>query len=156
MYTCETKITYASGAQIILNAERFLKRIRRSINKMDPYIHSVPGRLRVKVPMIRHQKSKGQKILALLENLDGIDQTTVNTLTGSVVINYDDEIINVKQILDILKRHNYFDASMALSMDKHIQKAATKAGQKFGRAAFGWAVGKALEANGMSFLAAFI
>jgi hypothetical protein len=156
MFTCVIKITYASGAQIIPNAERFLNKIRRRFDKMDPYIHSVPGRLRVKVPTIRRQTSKGQKVQALLENLDGIDQTTVNTITGSVVIHYDDEIIDVKEILDILKRHNYFDASIALSMDKHIQKAAAKAGQKFGRAAFGWAVGKALEANGMSFLAAFI
>jgi hypothetical protein len=156
MFTCEIKITYASGVQIILNAKRFLNKTSRSIDKMDQYVHSVPGRLRVKVPRIRYQTSNEQKIRALLENLDGIDQTTVNTLTGSVVILYDDDIINVKQILDILKGHNYFDESMALSMDKHIQKAAAKTGQKFGRAVFGWAVGKALEANGLSFLAAFI
>jgi hypothetical protein len=43
-----------------------------------------------------------------------------------------------------------------VSKDEHIQAAVTKAGLRIGKVAVGWAIGKALEANGLSLLAALI
>jgi hypothetical protein len=43
-----------------------------------------------------------------------------------------------------------------ISADEHIQGAVTRAGLRIGKVAVGWALGKALEANGLSLLAALI
>jgi hypothetical protein len=50
----------------------------------------------------------------------------------------------------------HFDESKAISHDELVQSAAAKAGFKIGKAIFGWAISKTLEANGLSMLAAII
>jgi copper chaperone CopZ len=123
---------------------------------MSYYIHNVPGRLRIKIPLIRRNLSKCIAIRDLLVHLDGVERIKVTELTGSVVINYDPQIIQPQDIFQILKDNDYFDESQAISHDAHIQTAASKAGMQIGRAVFGWAVGKALEGSGLSALAILI
>lgn len=122
---------------------------------MKYFVHSVPGRLRVKIPMIKYQPAKKDEINRILA-LDGIDCVKINSTTGSIVVAYDSEKLDSETILDMLAHHNLFDADKALLPDQRADIVVNKVGQKIGRAFFGWAVGKALEANGLSLLAAFI
>ena len=74
---------------------------------MDHYIHNVPGRLRVKIPSIKKRPKQGWDIHNDLDTVHGIDQITVNNVTGSIVVNYDPDIIAVEKILSILKEKQY-------------------------------------------------
>jgi copper chaperone CopZ len=123
---------------------------------MSCYFHNVPGRLRVKIPILRGRSSGINAVEDLLSNLDGIEQIKTNPITGSFVIYYDPDLLDPQQILQLLIDHRYFDESNAITHDKHVQTAATKAGLKVGKMVFGWAVSKTLEANGLSMLAAII
>ena len=123
---------------------------------MNYYVHNVPGRLRVKIPIIKCRKSKCREIPKLFRDFDGIENISVNDITGSVVINYDMDMIRPDEILEILEDNGYFDKIQVMKNDKYLQKAASKTSEAVGKAVFGWVVGKALEANGLSFLAVLI
>mgnify|MGYP006299876537 FL=1 len=123
---------------------------------MTYYVHQVPGRLRVKSPCLKHQPIKCQRVVAHLSGHTGIDKVKVNHLTGSIVVTYDPADIGEERILDILEYEKLFDRSLAVRNDVHMDLAATRAGKAVGRAAFSYIVGRALESNGLSLLAAFI
>jgi hypothetical protein len=123
---------------------------------MKNYVHAVPGRLRVKNPLLKGNPSRGQEVQALLENCDGIESCTVNPVTGSVVVYYDCDSLQTDQILQILKKNGYFDESGAVTMDHYFQNVVSAAGGAFSRAAFSWAVGRAFEGSGLAILAALI
>jgi hypothetical protein len=89
-------------------------------------------------------------------HLHGIVHIRVNELTGSVVINYDPQMIQPQDLLNLLTENGYIDETKAISHNAHIQTVAAKAGFKIGRAVFGWALGKAFEGSGLSLLAALI
>jgi hypothetical protein len=123
---------------------------------MRYYVHEVPGRLRVKIPGIKGRKNQIEKVRQLLDQPDGIESVSANEVTGSIVIHYDSSAIGSPEILRILKDHNYFDETRAM-MEKHAgHDPASQAVERFGKAIFGWALGKALEGSGLSFLAALV
>ena len=123
---------------------------------MNSYVHQVPGRLRVKVPFLKHQPAKCESVIAALSGHRGIRQIKVNQLTGSVVVRYDDALIDEDRILNVMEYEGFFDSTRAVRNEAHLDRAAHRAGKVFGRAAFSYVVGKALESNGLSLLAAFI
>ena len=123
---------------------------------MSYYFHSVPGRLRVKIPILRGRPSSINAVEDLLSHLDGIERIKTNPLTCSFVINYDPDQLDSHRIMQLLIDHHYFDESNAITHDEHVQIAAAKAGLKVGKIILGWAVSKTLEAKGLSMLAAII
>jgi hypothetical protein len=129
---------------------------RRKISKMDCYIHDVPGRLRVKIPMIKCRKHRCERVQGLLADVEGIDRIAVNTITGSVLVHYDPDATSSGEILGRLDKSGYLDKAAAQSKRVPRRRTSGKAGDAVSRAFFGWAVGKALEGSGFSFLAALI
>ena len=123
---------------------------------MSYYFHNVPGRLRVKIPILKGRPAGVKAVEDLLLNLAGTEHLKTNALTGSVVVNYDPELLSAQQIIQVLIDHQYFDESNAITHDELVQNAAAEAGFKIGKMIVGWAVGKTLEANGLSMLAAII
>jgi len=122
---------------------------------MEYYVHHVPGRLRVRIPAIRKNPKNAADIECLL-GISGVDDIQVNHLTGSVVVTFDTTVITHDQLLELLKAKGYYDNSRVVTCDDKIQRASSIAATKFGRAMFGYAVGKALEASGLSRLAALV
>jgi hypothetical protein len=122
---------------------------------MEYYVHHVPGRLRVRIPEIRKNAAKAAEVKCLLD-LYGVDHLKVNHLTGSVVATFDPELTTADELLAILRHKGLFDGTRAITCDETIQRASNKAASKFGRAVFGYAVGKALESSGFPLLAALI
>lgn len=123
---------------------------------MSYYVHSVPGRIRVKIPSIRCRQDECLTVQAMLKDVEGVERVTVNPVTGSVVANYDSDLIHHKEVLRLLEEKGYFDPAEAMTNEKAAESVKEKAGYAVGRAVFGWVVGQALEANGLSFLAALI
>jgi hypothetical protein len=123
---------------------------------MTYYVHQVPGRLRVKVPFLKHQPAKCELVINALAGHLGIQKIKVNQLTGSVVITYDQAAIDEDRILNVMEYEGFFDSTQAVKHDARLDRAANRAGKAVGRAAFSYLVGRALESNGLSLLAAFI
>jgi hypothetical protein len=123
---------------------------------MKYYIHHTPGRLRIKIPVIRRKPHRVAKVKALFDDVASIQSLSIKPLTGSVVFYFNPDELNAHQIIALLKANGYFDASNVVTQDEYIEGAAVKAGVSCRKAIFGWAIGRALEANGLSVLAAFI
>jgi hypothetical protein len=123
---------------------------------MTYYVHQVPGRLRVKVPFLKHQPGKCAAVIDILAEHQGIQKIKVNQLTGSVVVRYDQAATDQERILNVMEYEGFYDSSQAVESSVHLDRAANRAGKAVGRAAFSYVVGRALESNGLSLLAAFI
>ena len=123
---------------------------------MSYYLHVVPGRVRVKIPVIKGDERKAQEVENLLKGLRGIDSVSAYSLTGSVIVNYQRDVLDSEDILNVLKQQGYFDDSKIVTSDQYIQNAVSKAGQSIGKLLFGLAIEKAFEGSGLSFLSALI
>lgn len=123
---------------------------------MSYYLHVVPGRVRVRIPVIKGDERKAQEVENLLKGLRGIDSVSAYSLTGSVIVNYQRDALDSEVILSVLKQQGYFDDSKIVTNDQYIQNAVSKAGQSIGKVLFGLAIEKAFEGSGLSFLSALI
>lgn len=123
---------------------------------MSYYIHNVPGRLRIKSPVIKNNKTVADELKKSLSTLYGVAAVDINLTTGSVLINYNPKSIKHFDIVDIMQQKGYFDASKAITNDEYIHKAASKAGAVIGKSIFSTFAGMALEGTPLSFLAILI
>jgi hypothetical protein len=122
---------------------------------VNHYIHQIPGRLRIKSPVLRNGKYH-PGVRELLSSLKGIEAAELNPTTGSVTIYYHPAQIHGKDIEKAFERHGYFDRSKAITNDQYFHNLFSKAGHVVSRALFGSAAGVALEGTGLSFLTVLI
>lgn len=59
-------------------------------------VHHVPGRIRLQVPIIRKLTIATLKKLSALPVPDGIKDIRANPVTGSLVITYDPDRVNIE------------------------------------------------------------
>lgn len=123
---------------------------------MSYYIHNVPGRLRLKSPLVRKNSGAADDIKKTLSTIQGIATVDINLTTGSVLINYNPKQINHKDIAGLLQRKGYFDQSLALTNDQYIHRAASRAGSVVGKAVVGTFVDMALEGSALSLITLLI
>ncbi len=123
---------------------------------MAAYVHSVPGRLRVKVPEIRYRNDLCESIAREIDTESGVRSVAVNPLTGSIKIRYDESVTGKEDLLGLLQSQGYFDPHRVSLSDGGLGAAAKRSSDALGRAVVSWALGKALEANGLGLLAALI
>lgn len=123
---------------------------------MTQYVHTVPGRMRIRIPAIQHRSRKAEKVERELLQHEGVEDVRTNTLTGSVVVHYDPDLISSDEIINILRYDDFVDDTRLVPYDAHVIAPSDRAGRALGRAAVSWAVGRALEGSGLGFLAALI
>jgi len=123
---------------------------------MSYYIHNVPGRLRIKSPAIKNNKNVADELKKSLSTLYGVAAVDINLITGSLLVNYNSNAVKHTDIVDILQRKGYFDASKATNNDEYLHQAASKAGAVIGKSIFSTLAGMALERTPLSFLAILI
>ena len=95
---------------------------------MSYYIHQIPGRLRIKTPLLKRGQND-REVRMLLGPIEGINSVTVNPVTGSIVIEYAPLEVGAEEILDVLKRAGYFDRSKAMTNDEYIHAKVSKTGR---------------------------
>ncbi len=81
---------------------------------MAQYIHHVPGRLRIKAPVLKRNEQEAKAVQELLLDQQGILRSEVNTLTGSILIHYDGSVVQVQWIVGLLERQGYLAPSVAV------------------------------------------
>ena len=131
---------------------------------MNHYIHYVPGRIRVKSPLIKRSDARAKAVAELLRALEGVIAVEVSTLTGSVVVNYDKDRLDAQRILETLQAHGHMEVPttstlIAAAGDAALNRAADRAaaiGQAFGKAISSMVVEKALERSAAALIGAFI
>ncbi|MDA8087946.1 MAG: hypothetical protein M0Z75_14755 [Nitrospiraceae bacterium] len=123
---------------------------------MSYYIHSVPGRLRVKSPVVKGDQRAVIEIKGLIGSIKGVNTVMVNVITGSITVSYDKNAVRPDSIIELLKVNGYYEPSKAISHDQYVHRAASKAGRAIGRSIAGIVVGKALEGSALSLLTIFI
>ena len=123
---------------------------------MSFYMHSTPGRLRIKSPIVRRNESAAYEVRKMLGATNGIATVDVNLTTGSMLINYNPKAIKHDDIVDLLHRNGYFDKTKVVTHDEYIQGAASKAGSFIGKSVLGSVIGMALEGTPFSVLALLI
>jgi copper chaperone CopZ len=123
---------------------------------MSYYVHEVPGRLRIKIPEVKGNPGLAAEVKCFVTHVSGVASATVNTLTGSVVITYDPEIISAKEILRFLTDEGYLDIVRALSGKAKPADPLANAGAAVSKALFGAVIDRALEGTKFALLAALI
>ncbi|NLI81312.1 MAG: heavy-metal-associated domain-containing protein [Deltaproteobacteria bacterium] len=123
---------------------------------MGLYIHDIPGRLRVKTPIIKGNNSAAESVQKILEAIEGVDSTAVNTLTGSVVVNYNAKAVDSARLLQTLNQKGYIDLSRVSTNEQALQVAASRAGGVIGKAILGLVLEKAFEGSALSLLTVLI
>jgi hypothetical protein len=68
----------------------------------SPYLHVLAGRLRTKVLRVQGAPLKAREVEQAVRRLDGITQVTANPITGNVLIEFNSQAIDPRQILAIL------------------------------------------------------
>lgn len=123
---------------------------------MSYYIHNVPGRLRIKSPLIKRNENTAYALRKLLGTVNGIATIDINLTTGSLLVNYNPRAVRHSDIVRLLEAKGYIDASKAMNNDQYIKNAASRAGDVIGKAVFGLFVDKAFEGSALSFLTILI
>lgn len=123
---------------------------------MSYYIHDIPGRLRVKTPVIKGNGNAAKEVQKILDVIEGIDSTSVNTTTGSVVINYNARAIQSDKIIDTLKDKGYLDLAKVETKDDFIEAAVSKVGGVVSKALIGLLLEKTFEGSALSLLTVLI
>ena len=118
-------------------------------------MHSVPGRLRIKTPLIKNTKLAAH-VEKFLEQIPGVRSLVTNSLTGSIIITYDEKKVTSRMLLDTLKTRGIFDPSKAVTNDQYIHSSASKATSIVYKAVVGAVVETLLEGSALSLLAVFI
>jgi hypothetical protein len=106
--------------------------------------------------MFKNNSAMLDEVRNCFEGAKGIEFITTNPLTGSVVINYDAQVMHPDQIIQILKDCEYIDEDQSTDLDNTIDQSMSKAGKWIGRACLSLAMDAALEGTGLSFVAALI
>lgn len=123
---------------------------------MTYYVHNVPGRLRVRIPAVKGNSARAVDVENLLSNVFGVGSSTVSTVTGSVIINYDPNLINAQNVLDRLRQKGYYDPSRAVGTDQALEGKIQRTSEIIGKALLGHVVERAFEGSALSLLAVLI
>jgi len=115
------------------------------------YVHDVPGRLRIKNEALKANPVLSAAVQSQLEGLHGVEKITVNPMTGSILIHYDPSGLSSREIFKAARKVTNLKRTVAKQVSELSQARVA-----LGKALFGWAVGKALEGSGLSFLSVLI
>jgi copper chaperone CopZ len=69
------------------------------------YMHELPGRVRVRCPLLRKNVENATAIKAGLESTCGVKSVTVNPSTGSFTVHYDHDRTSPAELLAVFERH---------------------------------------------------
>jgi hypothetical protein len=123
---------------------------------MGYYIHNTPGRLRLKIPQLKRNIMLADEISLMLREKRGVQSVEINTLTGSLKVNFNDSIISSNSLLNLLSQEGHIDLTKLVSSKNHMDSLFSGAGQVASKALFSLAIDKAFEGSSLSIIAAFI
>jgi hypothetical protein len=76
---------------------------------MSHYVHSIPGRLRVRSAAFRNHPQNAKAARSLLGDLEGVRSVDANLITGSLLIRYDEKIVTAARVLGALLAEGWIE-----------------------------------------------
>jgi hypothetical protein len=104
-------------------------------------VHHVPGRLRVRVEEIRHDRAAAVRLARLVETAPGVKSVKANPLTGSLVIHYDCAQTRQSCLLALLNARTLVDSPGQKRRGHASTQVTTTLVEKAGP----WLLGKTVE-----------
>ena len=123
---------------------------------MKHYIHHVPGRVRMKNPEFKGNTILLQEVTSCFQGQEGIEGIETNSLTGSVVIVYDQQIMPVQHMANLLLECKYIDYVQAVGLDQSMQKSFSQAGRLMGKIGLSLVADWALSGTRLSLVTALL
>ncbi len=93
---------------------------------MTCYLHHVPGRLRIRTPMVKNNREAAAELESLLRTRRGVSDVAINLTTGSCLVNYDPSVAERDDIIAVLSGKGYFDQSKVVTNDEYFQGIASR------------------------------
>lgn len=117
---------------------------------MSPYIHHVPGRMRVRSKAFHCRSEKALAAERRLRELVGVRSVRLNPHAHSITVHYDTAALKQSDLLEILQQVG------CLSVFNHSDDGTPKMGEIFGKALVGAVVQKAVEQSARTLVGALI
>lgn len=120
---------------------------------MSHYIHHVPGRLRVKSPMLKRNERHALQTKQRIDGIHGVLASEFNTVTGSLVIRYDASLVEAHTLLDSLRDLGHVQPHHAVPA---AHSAGTNVSQKISDTVVNKLVETLIERSATALIAALI
>jgi copper chaperone CopZ len=121
---------------------------------MGYYLHEIPGRLRVRIPNLKRNPQNARDIQVLLKNLPGVKSIYTNTVTGSIIVYYDPQLVNTAAIVNVLAREGYIDLAKVLFNKERKDNTMDVVAQAASKAILGFVLDRALQGTPLSVVTA--
>jgi hypothetical protein len=109
---------------------------------MAHYIHHVPGRLRIRIPQLKRDAVHAEAAEAFVLAIEGVTAARANSVTGSIILTYQRDVVSAGTILDALALRGYYQPELVQHADHQLPAMASRAGDALGKALFGMALEK--------------
>jgi hypothetical protein len=87
------------------------------------YMHSLEGRLRIKIPQVKGAAEKALEVERHLRRLTGVESVSANPVTGSVLILYNPRLTDQGRLISSLKEFVYLSLSNPDAVRAHASAA---------------------------------
>lgn len=104
---------------------------------MGNYVHSIPGRLRVKTASIKKNFGEAERVARLLKSIPGVQSLDINVVTGSVLVRYKPSEVSADLLLQRLADAGHFEGPEAVNHHQASHSALAWAGKAIGSLALG-------------------
>lgn len=122
---------------------------------MSHYVHHVPGRMRVKTPILKRNDMRARAVQELVTAQSGVNTVDVNTITGSLVIHYDPKRTTSAALFDLLKQEGCAGATDLIAATGVISRGNALS-SRVGKAVIGEVVENLLKLSATALVAALI
>jgi hypothetical protein len=119
---------------------------------MNPNLHHVPGRLRVRSPRLKRNARLAETARRELGLVAGITGVRVTEVTGSITLTYDVGTLGKQDLLELLLARGWITAD--LLAEPSSPGSAARAGEVLAKATVALLVEKAIERSTIALIAA--
>jgi hypothetical protein len=71
------------------------------------YIYNVPGRLRIRSEVLKRNHLAADSVRIALSTIPGIGVVEINSVAGSIIVDYNHKAVNHEDIISLLERKGY-------------------------------------------------
>jgi hypothetical protein len=122
----------------------------------EHYLHHLPGRLRVRTPILKRNPQKAVEVQTFLENTRGVKFVKLNPVTGSVMILYTPSEIPGSALIESMTDAGYVRPDLALAAERNLDEAMSRAGRVLARAAAGVVLDQLLADSPLGLIAVIV
>jgi hypothetical protein len=112
-------------------------------------VHHLPGRLRLRSGVLKGNARASEEARRHLAQISGVTSASANPLTGSVLLEYDPNVISPRKVGDVLATHGY-----ALGASEAETEAEAGWADKLASAARDWVINALAERLALAMISA--